>query len=113
MSHAGDIVLLPFPFTDLSAAKKRPVLVLSDEDGLGDFLVLAITSQAGHAASLPLLQTDMRVGTLPKSSWVRTDKLFTLNRQLIVARFGQVRSEFLGKAHQAACTRLGCGAPKS
>ena len=46
MSRAGDVVLLPFPFTDLSATKKRPVLLLSDEDSLGDFLALAVTSGA-------------------------------------------------------------------
>lgn len=53
MVRAGDIVLLPFPFTDLSAVKKRPVLVLSDEDSLGDFLALAITSQSSRPSALP------------------------------------------------------------
>ena len=113
MARAGDIVLLPFPFTDLSATKKRPVLLLSDEDSLGDFLAMAITSQHGHSATIALTQPDMRTGALPKPSWVRTDKLFTLNRHLIAVHFGQVTNDLLLRARQAACDHLGCYPGKS
>ena len=113
MARAGDIVLLPFPFTDLSATKKRPVLLLSDEDSLGDFLASAVTSQPGHSPSIVLTQPDMRTGTLPKPSWIRTDKLFTLNRQLIAAQFGQVTDDLLQRARRSACDHLGCYAEKS
>jgi len=108
MARAGDVVLLPFPFTDLSATKKRPVLLLSDEDGLGDFLALAVTSKAGYQASIAMTQGDLRVGTLPKPSWVRTDKLFTLNRQLVAAHFGTVTTDLLGRVRRSACKVLGC-----
>ncbi len=47
--HPGEVVLIPFPFSDLQAAKRRPVLVLRSCDGFGDFLAAAITSQAGMA----------------------------------------------------------------
>lgn len=60
MARAGDVVLLPFPFTDLSAAKKRPVLLLSDEDSLGDFLAVAVTSKAGYQSAIPLRQGDLQ-----------------------------------------------------
>lgn len=40
----GDIVGLPFPFSDLASQKKRPVLVLTQADYRGDFMGLAITS---------------------------------------------------------------------
>ena len=113
MARAGDIVLLPFPFTDLSAAKKRPVLLLSDEDSLGDFLAMAVTSQPGHLTAIALTPPDLRAGTLPKPSWVRTDKLFTLNRKLIAAHFGQVTNDLLLRARHAACDHLGCYPAKS
>ena len=108
MARAGDIVLLPFPFTDLSAAKKRPVLLVSDEDALGDFLAMAVTSQPGHSATIALNQPDMRMGALPKPSWVRIDKLFTLNRQLIAISFGNVTDDLLRRVRRAACLHLGC-----
>ncbi len=44
----GEVVLIPFPFSDLQAVQRRPVLVLRSCDRFGDFLAAAITSQAGH-----------------------------------------------------------------
>ena len=43
MFQSGDLVLVPFPFTDFSAAKKRPVLVVRPMDSLGDLVCMAIT----------------------------------------------------------------------
>ena len=48
-SKRGDVLLLPFPFTDLSTAKRRPAVVLSTEaynSRRGDVIVAAITSRA-------------------------------------------------------------------
>ncbi len=44
----SDIAPIPFPFSDLTRQKRRPVLLLTPPDALGDFLAAAITSQAGH-----------------------------------------------------------------
>lgn len=46
----GDLVLIPFPYSDLNAAKKRPVLVLTAPDRHGDFIALAVTSAQETAA---------------------------------------------------------------
>jgi mRNA interferase MazF len=43
MSRRGDLLLVPFPFTDLSATKRRPVLALTDADSYGDFVALPVT----------------------------------------------------------------------
>lgn len=40
-----DLVLVPFPFTDLSTGKRRPVLCLTNADGFGDFLAAAVTTK--------------------------------------------------------------------
>lgn len=54
MPKRGDLLLIPFPFTDLSATKRRPVLALTASDGWGDFIALPVTSrpQIDHAVSL-------------------------------------------------------------
>jgi mRNA interferase MazF len=82
MPRPGDVLLIPFPYTDLTTSKRRPVLVLRHADYFGDFLAAAITSQPGHEDALPLCQDDFQEGILPKPSYLRTTKLYTLNRRI-------------------------------
>src|SRR5574337_1488345 len=89
--QTGDIVLLPFPFTNLSGSKKRPVLVIAEADTGGDFIAVPVTSQPGHANTVGLAQTDFADGTLPKPSWIKADKPYTLNTSLVLKRFGGVK----------------------
>lgn len=98
MSHPGEIVLIPFPYTNLSTTKRRPVLVLRPADTFGDFLAVAVTSQTGHQDAVPLIQADFQEGILPKPSYVRTSKLYTLNERIIIHRFGALTPEPL-RAH--------------
>jgi len=48
MFERGDLLLVPFPFSDLSAAKRRPVLALTTPDAYGDFIALPVTSRPQH-----------------------------------------------------------------
>jgi mRNA interferase MazF len=70
MLNRSDIVQVPFPFADLSRQKRRPVLLLTSPDSFGDFLAVAITSQPGHADSVPISDMDIVAGKLPKASWL-------------------------------------------
>ena|SRR5688572_466528 len=83
----GDIVLVSFPFTDLTAAKQRPALVISP-DVLNrfnqDLILTAITSQLAEDESAFLLQQgDFREAGLPKKSMVRLTKIFTIHSLLV------------------------------
>ncbi len=71
MLKLSDIVQIPFPFSDLTHQKRRPVLLLTTPDSFGDFLAVAITSQAGHEDAVSLRDDDPVEGKLPKTSWVR------------------------------------------
>lgn len=51
MSERGVLLLVPFPFTNLSATKRRPVLLLTNADGYGDFIALPVTHRA-HAQNM-------------------------------------------------------------
>jgi mRNA interferase MazF len=103
---AGSLVLIPFPFSDLKSQKKRPVLMLTDPDGFGDFICLAITSKGYHANAVALAQDEMKDGVLPKSSWIRTDKVFTLSRDFIVHAVGRVSEKVMDQAIKGLCGKI-------
>ena len=104
----SDIVQIPFPFSDLSRQKRRPVLLLSQPDVFGDFLAAAITSQAGHNDAISLQDDDLVEGKLPKASWVRATKLFSLNRDTVVVILGSLKPEAFERVHGKICAGLGC-----
>lgn len=108
MYQPSDVVLLPFPFSNLTASKKRPVLVLRAQNSQGDFLAVQITSQPGYANALDLEQEDFTIGLLPKRSFVRPDKLITLNQTLVIQRMGQLTSKAMDRIRQGVCVHLGC-----
>lgn len=91
----GSVVLVPFPFTDLSGRKRRPALVISPPGFHDEDLILcAITSQIPPKASeweASLKAEDMVEETLPKRSIVRVGKLFTMHRELIAGQFGTIK----------------------
>jgi mRNA interferase MazF len=68
MFERGDLLLVPFPFSDLSATKRRPVLALTEPDRYGDFIAIPVTSrpQAEHGVSLTA--ADLVRGALPAPS---------------------------------------------
>ncbi len=86
----GDVVLVPFPFTDLSSSKKRPVLVLSYV-GTGDWIVCEITTrQSSQPGNIAIISSDFRTGGLNRPSVVRFNRLFTLNDSLFIRTFGRL-----------------------
>lgn len=111
MPIPGEVLLIPFPFTDLTTQKRRPVLVLRQEDTHGDFLAAAITSQPGCSDAHALNQPDFQSGRLPKPSYVRITKLYTLNQHVAISRFGALTPDAFARVHAEICTGLGCSDP--
>jgi mRNA interferase MazF len=92
----GDVVLLPFPFTDLSTLKQRPALVLSsDKFNLSnpDIVVAAITSQIPKGTTpsdFVLSASDIKACGLPKASLIKLGKIVTLDKRLIRKKLGSL-----------------------
>ena len=103
----GRLVLIPFPYSDLSSSKRRPVLVLTSPDAHGDFIGLAVTSVPGHEHAIPITKSSLPDAELPKPSWVRIDKIFTLESALISKVFGNLSAAFLNEVLSALCKRVG------
>ncbi len=95
----GSVVLIPFPFTDLSGRKRRPALVVSPEGFHDEDLILcAVTSQVPERLSqweASLQAEDMVEEKLPKKSVVKAGKLFTVHRNLIAGQYGTIKTHKL------------------
>jgi mRNA interferase MazF len=88
---AGDVVLVRFPFSDLSEAKLRPALVLAGA-GRNDWILCQITSNPyGDQNAVPLSRKDFESGSLRIRSYARPAKLFTASRDLMIQEVGRVR----------------------
>lgn len=107
MFERGDLLLVPFPFSDLSAAKRRPVLALTSPDSFGDFIALAVTSRPQGEHGVPLTAADLVDGKLPAPSWIRTDRIVTLNASLVVKIFGRAADGVVAAAVERFCARIG------
>lgn len=103
MPKQGDIVLIPVPFTDLSSSKRRPVIVISNDEynqSTADMVVVAMTSTpATNAYGFTLASSDLVQGTLNRPGTVRVDKIYTLDQALIVKTFGRVHIRILTHIH--------------
>ena len=86
----GDVVVIPFPFTDLSGNKKRPAFVITDLPG-DDIIVCQITSRANSdPLSLSLGVSDFVSGGLPVYSFIRPNKIFTADKNIILSVAGHL-----------------------
>ena len=86
----GDVVLVPFPYSNLSAAKKRPALVAASLNGY-DVILCQITSRARNDIySVPVSSGDFASGGLPVDSVIRPNRLFTADSQIIVGKAGSI-----------------------
>jgi len=87
----GDVVVAPFPFSDLSATKKRPVLVVATLTG-DDVVLCQITSQAvSDNYAISLTQSDFANGKLSHDSNIRPNRLFTGDSNIILYRAGSLK----------------------
>ncbi len=94
---AGAVVLVPFPFSDLSQAKLRPAVILADA-GRGDWILCQITSNPyGDPRVIELSDRSFREGSLRVTSYARPGKLFTANHNLIVGRVGALQDDVLAE----------------
>jgi len=84
----GDVVVVPFPFSDLSAAKKRPAFVVAALTG-DDVILCQITSKTVRDSyAIALADTDFASGSLHQDSNVRPNRLLTADSNIILYRAG-------------------------
>lgn len=101
MLKQGDIVLIPIPFTDLTSQKRRPTIIISSNnynEKHEDIVVVALTSNVeSRDFTITLTTDDLEEGSLKVTSMIRVDKIYTLNKSIILKTFGRVKPAILTK----------------
>lgn len=105
MKRAGQIVLTSFPYSDLSEAKLRPVLMLRQASRFDDWLVCMVSSQVQQAETgldeiLAQPDTDFANSGLKVPSVLRLSRLAVLDGSLLLGSIGTISDERLGNVRQ-------------
>lgn len=112
MHAKGAVVLVPFPFTDLSGDKVRPAIIVSKANLADDVVVAFITSQNERkmqTTDVPVKTTDagFSLTGLKTNSTIRVQKLATLNKQVVLGELGTLPSTVVRKIDQKLKTLFG------
>ena len=103
---AGSVVLMPFPFSDLSQAKLRPAVVPADV-GRADCILCPITSNPyGDTRAIRLEDASFAVGALRVVSYARPGKLFSADSPLMVTQVGTLKAASLQQIIEAVVALL-------
>ena len=99
MIEQKDLLLVPFPFSDQSGRKVRPVIVISNNEfnkQSDDVLVIGVTSNIlKDKYTLSLTNNNLSEGKLLTKCFVKTENLLKLDKELIIKKIGQVNKETL------------------
>ena len=87
----GDIVVVPFPFSNLSQVKKRPAFVVNKLDG-DDLILCQITSQTiKDKYAISLRKTGFTFGSLSVNSNIRPNRIFTADKNIVFYKAGNIK----------------------
>ncbi|MDO8467828.1 MAG: type II toxin-antitoxin system PemK/MazF family toxin [Nanoarchaeota archaeon] len=95
MFNQRDIVLIPFPYSDLTGSKKRPALIISNKklNKTQDRICCLVTTNT-HKEDLEIKDNFFEKGDLPFKSFVRPHRIFTINEKIIVKKLCTVSNSF-------------------
>ena len=102
----GTVVLVRFPFSDLSRSKLRPAVVLADT-GRNDWILCQVTSQSyTDPKAVEITNSDLTSGSFRKDSYARAGKLFTANEGIMTKEIGELKPEKLEEIIRAVISLL-------
>src|SRR3989344_6203258 len=95
MYDQRDIVLIPFPYSDLTGSKKRPALIISNSklNKTNDRICCLITSNI-HKKDIEIKRSDFEKGKLPFRSSVKPRRIFTIDEKIIIKKLCTINDDF-------------------
>lgn len=97
--NKGDIVLIPFPFTDLSGVKNRPALILAA--GEVDVTVSFVTKQLRWQEDFDVKIEPSKTNGLKTTSLIRLSKLATIDKDLMIGKLGNLSQNELASVNKS------------
>ena len=89
----GDVIVLEFPFSDLTSYKRRPSLIIKVPEG-EDVIICQITAESQKKdVEIPIRNNEFSKGRLKRDSYVRIDKITTIKQTRIKYKIGSLKSE--------------------
>lgn len=93
----GDVVVVPFPFSDLTQSKRRPALIITALDG-DDLILCQITSQTiKDKYAIVVNDNDFETGGLKQPSNIRPNRIFTADTHIILYKVGSLKNVKVSK----------------
>lgn len=109
MFKKGTIILVPFPFTDLTDVKVRPALIVSTNSKSQDIVVLFISSKVinGKVSETDFVIIPDKVNGLKANSVVKCNKFATIERKIVIGEIGNLSEAEIEKVNQRMIKVLG------
>ena len=97
----GDVIVLPFPYSDLSSSKKRPALIIAALEG-DDIILCQITSRKRYDKyAIELKDFDFKQGKLNVDSYIKPNRIFTADRSIIIYKAGSVKERKMNEVTES------------
>lgn len=95
MYNQREIILIPFPYSDLTATKRRPALVISNSlmNRSEDRICCLITSNSANKGIF-IESSNFDSGKLPFKSWVKPNRIFSVNEKIVIKKLCTIKRDF-------------------
>ena len=97
MYDQKDVVQIPFPYSDLTGFKKRPALIISNENINKPDKICCLVTSKFHKEDLEITKSFTTQGKLPFKSAVRPHRIFTIHEKIILKKFCTINDKFHNK----------------
>lgn len=95
MYEQKEIVLMPFPYTDLTSNKIRPALIISNSNlNKTEDRICCLVTSVQAKDGIEIAKKFINEGKLPFKSWVKPYRIFTINKKIIRKRLCIISDEF-------------------
>jgi len=102
----GEVVVIEFPFSNLKDVKRRPVLIVKVPKG-EDVIVAQITGESyENSVEIPIKKEDFKQGSLKRDSYIRIDKIASIEKFLIEYKAGALKQEKFNEIIDKICSFL-------